>query len=273
MTHDPYAILEVDDTASAGEVKAAYRRLAALFHPDRNPGFQDAANQRLTEINEAYEHILDSMRQRPGDGPPRHSQDDDARDAKRGRDRAQADPAAAGRVHRSQIGATLSRLGFLSSSTDPQDNAVVETLATFLPHGSDVCVCVTYRQLNITGGDDRFETLTKSFLRVTPGAQFGASFGGQATESYRDVPLMNLALCTRERLLWTSSYAASADGIVVEESVTARWIPMRQILGARISGWRKGVVEIWVEDGPTLTVRTTSPEAQALYAHVEAAVH
>lgn len=117
--NDPYAILEVESTASNGEIKAAYRRLAALFHPDRNPGFQDAANQRLRQAS-----------------------------------------------------------------------------------------------------------------RVT-----------------------------------------EADSVAMEENVTACSIPMQEVLGAMMSRWRKGVVEIWVDDGPTLTLRTTPREAQAMYAHVEAAVH
>ena len=32
--------------ASEAEIKAAYHRLAQKYHPDRNPGFQDEANEK-----------------------------------------------------------------------------------------------------------------------------------------------------------------------------------------------------------------------------------
>lgn len=48
-------MLGVSRDASIDEIKAAYREKAMLFHPDRNPGFVDDANDRLKEINEARE--------------------------------------------------------------------------------------------------------------------------------------------------------------------------------------------------------------------------
>ncbi len=51
---DYYTILEVDETATQETLRASYRRLAKLYHPDKNPGNPDAA-ERFKEINEAYE--------------------------------------------------------------------------------------------------------------------------------------------------------------------------------------------------------------------------
>ncbi len=48
-----YVVLEIDRTATAGEIKAAYRRLAMVFHPDRNPG-NPAAEERFKELALAY---------------------------------------------------------------------------------------------------------------------------------------------------------------------------------------------------------------------------
>jgi molecular chaperone DnaJ len=49
-----YEILEVERTVGDGELKAAFRKLAMKWHPDRNPG--DATCElRFKEINEAYE--------------------------------------------------------------------------------------------------------------------------------------------------------------------------------------------------------------------------
>jgi molecular chaperone DnaJ len=53
-----YEVLEVERTASDAELKAAFRKLAMKWHPDRNPG--DANCEiRFKEINEAYEVLKD----------------------------------------------------------------------------------------------------------------------------------------------------------------------------------------------------------------------
>lgn len=52
-TRDFYDILGVTKTASAAEIKSAYRKLALKWHPDRNKE-KDAA-EKFKEINEAYE--------------------------------------------------------------------------------------------------------------------------------------------------------------------------------------------------------------------------
>ena len=51
---DYYEVLGVAKTASADEIKSAYRKLAMKYHPDHNPGDKDAA-AKFTEISEAYE--------------------------------------------------------------------------------------------------------------------------------------------------------------------------------------------------------------------------
>ena len=54
---DPYKVLGIPTTATDDEVKQAYRRLAKRYHPDANPG-DKAAEQRMKEINAAYDHII-----------------------------------------------------------------------------------------------------------------------------------------------------------------------------------------------------------------------
>jgi molecular chaperone DnaJ len=53
-----YEVLEVERTAVDGELKAAFRKLAMKWHPDRNPG-DKSCEVRFKEINEAYEVLKD----------------------------------------------------------------------------------------------------------------------------------------------------------------------------------------------------------------------
>ena len=67
MITDPYKVLGVSPDATDEEIKRAYRNLAKQYHPDRNPGDQEAA-RRMQEINAAYEQIKNPQKQQPGYG-------------------------------------------------------------------------------------------------------------------------------------------------------------------------------------------------------------
>ncbi|MHB1314401.1 MAG: J domain-containing protein [Christensenellales bacterium] len=63
----PYQVLGINENASDDEVRRAYRELVKKYHPDQygsNP-LADLAQEKLKEINEAYDTI---MKQRQGKG-------------------------------------------------------------------------------------------------------------------------------------------------------------------------------------------------------------
>ena len=57
--NDPYSVLGVSPNASDEEIKKAYRELARKYHPDnyQNNPLADLAEEKMKEINEAYEAI------------------------------------------------------------------------------------------------------------------------------------------------------------------------------------------------------------------------
>ena len=63
---DYYSTLGVAKTATAKELKQAYRKLARKHHPDVNPG-DKSAESKFKEINEAYEVLGDPEKRKKYD--------------------------------------------------------------------------------------------------------------------------------------------------------------------------------------------------------------
>lgn len=63
---DLYAVLGVPKTASADEIKSAYRKLAMKYHPDRNPG-DKVAEEKFKKISAAYNILGDEEKRRQYD--------------------------------------------------------------------------------------------------------------------------------------------------------------------------------------------------------------
>lgn len=55
---DYYTLLGVQKNASFEEIKKAYRKLAMMYHPDRNPGDKES-EKKFKEVSEAYEILKD----------------------------------------------------------------------------------------------------------------------------------------------------------------------------------------------------------------------
>jgi molecular chaperone DnaJ len=83
---NPYEVIGVEKTATSEEIQKAYRKLAMKYHPDRNPG-DDEAVEKFKEVQEAYEILNDEQKKayydrmgeaprRTGTPPPPPSYDD-----------------------------------------------------------------------------------------------------------------------------------------------------------------------------------------------------
>ena len=55
---DYYKILGVEKDANDNDIKKAYRKLAIVHHPDKNPDNEEAA-EKFKEVGEAYETLSD----------------------------------------------------------------------------------------------------------------------------------------------------------------------------------------------------------------------
>ena len=65
VTGNYYKTLNVNPTATQGQIKQAYRRLVKLFHPDANTKIAD--HDRIISINQAYEVLGDPQRRKSYD--------------------------------------------------------------------------------------------------------------------------------------------------------------------------------------------------------------
>ena len=64
---DYYKILEIDKSASAADIKKAFRKLARKHHPDLNPDNQAEAEKKFKELNEANQVLSDPEKRKKYD--------------------------------------------------------------------------------------------------------------------------------------------------------------------------------------------------------------
>ena len=67
---DPYKVLGISRDATDEQVKEAYREMAKKYHPDNYQGspIADLANEKMKEVNEAYDQIMNERKNRKNGG-------------------------------------------------------------------------------------------------------------------------------------------------------------------------------------------------------------
>jgi hypothetical protein len=178
---------------------------------------------------------------------------------------AGSDQAIAGR--RLSIAARLVRLGFIAADRATPANPAVVVLSELLPPDAELELCLTCHGFSASAPYPFAET-TGIFPNVGT-FRMTAALGGESPHGppLLTAPRRELVLCTQVALSWTASRVRSDR----QDVVTLYSAQFRDILGATVRHRRKGVVEVWVEDGPELSFRVTPEAADALQAHVDRA--
>jgi hypothetical protein len=179
---------------------------------------------------------------------------------------AQSDQAMAAR--RLAIAARLAQLGFITADRATPDNPAVEVLSELLPPDAELRLCLTCHGFS-SSAPFPFAQTTGIFpdvgsFQINPAV---AQLSGPQGTALLTVPRRELVVCTEVALSWTASRVRSDR----QDVVTLYSAQFRDILGASVRHRRKGLVEVWVEDGPTLSFRVAAEAADALRAHVDQA--
>ncbi len=186
---------------------------------------------------------------------------------------ADSDEAMAGR--RLSIAASLVRLGFIASDRATPNNPAVEVLSELLPPDAELGLCLTCHGFS-SSAPYQFAETTGTFpdvgsFRMNPALAQVSPHGPPLLTA----PRSELVVCTQVALGWTASRVRSDAQDVVnrQDVVTLYSAPFRDLIGATVRHRRKGVVEVWVLDGPTLSFRVAPEAADALRAHVDQAAN
>lgn len=173
-----------------------------------------------------------------------------------------SDQAAAAR--RASIAATLARLGFLPAERATLDNPAVEVLAELLPPEAEVELCLTCHEF-LCSGPYEFAQTTGRFPDAATTRRGGGLY--PASDTLVKGPRRELVVCTQDAVYWTQSRARSEG----EDSVTLSSVPFSDILGATVRHPHKGVVEVYIDEGPTMSFRVDRDVDDVLQAQVDQA--
>lgn len=155
--NDPYKILGLAKTASADEIKKAYRKLAKQHHPDLNPGSAEAAT-KFKDISGAYDLLSDADKRARFD---------------RGEIDASGQERADSSFYRSYAGGPQGARYRSNAGFDPSD--IFADMFSRAGQGGGGFGRGDFHEFRMRGGDLSY-TLTVDFLEAAKGAQKRLSF-------------------------------------------------------------------------------------------------
>ena len=130
-----------------------------------------------------------------------------------------------------------------------------------LPETAEVAVCLTCLGVKSNHHYECRER-TGSFRAMTVTRQDTL----YAVNDYlHPIKRTEIVVCTENDLSWTVSQYAGQGA----DRVTLYSIPFTDVLGAEVRGHKRDVVDVWIDDGPTVTIHTRPREADALGEYIE----
>jgi hypothetical protein len=168
---------------------------------------------------------------------------------------------------RLSIAARLVQLGFIAADRATPENPAVQVLSELLPADAELGLCLTCHGFSSSALYPFAET-TGVFSNIgnfrMNSALADVSPGGSPLLT---APRRELVVCTQAAVSWTASRVHSDR----RDVVTLYSVAFRDIVGATVRHRRKGVVEVWTDDGSTLSFRVAPDAADTLQAHIDLA--
>jgi hypothetical protein len=213
--------------------------------------------------NREFSELVRRGAGKPGDIAPasgEHAVENDVPVSDADSDQAMAD-------RRRSIAAKLVRLGFIAADRETPNNPAVQVLSELLPPDAELGLCLTCHGFSASAPYP-FAERTGIFpnvgtFRMGPASADVSPHGSPLLTA----PRRELVVCTQVALSWTASQVRSDR----RDVVTLYSAQFCNIVGATVRHRRKGVVEVWVLDGPELSFRVTRDAADALREHVDQA--
>lgn len=247
----------------AGEWHGPRLKPAVLVAPGRTEAGAYTPLTSIGDWNQEFSELVRRGAREPGEIAPaagEHAVKHDAPDSDADSDQTMAQ-------RRLSIAARLVQLGFITADHATPENPAVEVLSELLPPDAELDLCLTCHGFSSSAPYLFVETTGAfpnrgNFRMTTPVAEVSPHGPPLLT-----APRRELIVCTQDALSWTASRVRSDR----QDVVTLSSAPFRDILGATVRHRRKGVVDLWLEDGPTLSFRVAPEAADALQAHVDRA--
>jgi DnaJ-class molecular chaperone len=175
----PYEILGVSKTASAKDIKSAYRKLAKKYHPDQNPD-DPAAKDMFAKVSQAYEIVGDKDRRAAFDRGEIDAEGKQRFQGFEGFSDQQGDPFAGFRRTASGPGGSRFefRSGGFSSSQDPFGGAAGDIFSHIFGGAGPGAAAGGHTRAQAEKGGDLRATLEVSLDQAATGAKVTAVFPG-----------------------------------------------------------------------------------------------